>query len=71
MDTMKMQDERQVTFATPDVTLKSRRQQNTHNQNAISSDDENTRRGISAKNSSDMRVTEMTKKASSQRDLHI
>ena len=66
MDTMKMQEERQVTFATPDVTLKNRRSQNIHHQNAVSSDDENTRRGIILrKSSSDMRVTELTKKASS------
>ena len=69
MDTIKMQDERQVTFATPDVTLRSRKR--SFHQNGVSSDEENTRRGMSERARSEIQASELKQKSQSQRDLGL
>ena len=53
---MKKSDERQVTFATPDVTYKVRK--NRTLQNTGSSDEENTRQGFYDKPSSELKAME-------------
>ena len=63
MDTMKMQDERQVTFATPrnDVALRSRKR--SFHQSGVSSDEENTRRGMSERARSEIQASELKQKS--------
>ena len=71
MDAIKEQDERQVTFATPDGDEPLRARKGSAHQNGVSSDEENTRRSMSERASSEIQASEMKKKSQSQRDLGL